>query len=86
LVENIQKKFSSSEKMDLSMTPQEVRELLRLKNWSQGELARQLEVQSSTVGRWLKGGLIAGPTKVILRAWLAQAREQKVGRKKKQPA
>lgn len=55
----------------------EFRELLALKKWSHGELARRLNIQTSTVGRWAKQ--INEPnaaTVMILRIWLAAARAE----------
>lgn len=68
------------------MNVKEVRELMHLKGWNQAELARQLEVTEGAVTRWFKGEHpIIGPTRILLRQWLEQARKE-AGEKEKQPA
>lgn len=67
-----------------TMTRKDILELLRLKKWSQGRLARELDTETSTVGRWIKGATSPnGGTRLILRQWLEEARASK---REKQPA
>ena len=55
----------------------EIVELLDLQGWSQGELARRLQVESSTVGRWINGATVpSGATQMLLRLWLDEARSE----------
>jgi transcriptional regulator with XRE-family HTH domain len=67
------------------MNPTELRELLRLKNWTQKELARQIEVNEGTVSKWLSGvNPLEGPPAILLREWLKRAMaENSSSRRKK---
>jgi transcriptional regulator with XRE-family HTH domain len=57
------------------MKRQEILGLLKLKGWSQGELARRLEVTPGAVSRWLNGERpVPGPARVLMRLWLAVAK------------
>jgi transcriptional regulator with XRE-family HTH domain len=59
------------------MKPKEIEELMLLKDWSQAELARALEVNRSAISRWIKGEQNpTGPARVLLREWLEEARKQ----------
>jgi transcriptional regulator with XRE-family HTH domain len=59
------------------MKPNDIRELMRLKGWTQRELARQLEVNEGAVSKWLNGGNDPmGPCRVLMRHWLIEAREE----------
>jgi DNA-binding transcriptional regulator YiaG len=59
------------------MNPKEIRELMRLRGWSQRELARQLQVHEASVSRWLAGDIdVQGPCRVLMRYWLIEAREE----------
>lgn len=53
------------------MKPQEIRRLLKIKNWSQNELARQLDMDPATVSRWVQGKVEPpGAVSVLLHLWL----------------
>lgn len=59
------------------MTPDEIRELMRLKGWSGMRLAINLDVTQNTVYRWLGGNHEAsGPAAVLMRLWLNEAKEE----------
>ena len=59
------------------MTLQEIQELMEIKGWNQAELARQLDLSEGAITRWLKGEhLPMGPTRILLRLWLAEARRK----------
>jgi DNA-binding transcriptional regulator YiaG len=65
------------------MKPSEILELMRLRGWSQVQLATELEVKESTVSKWLNNeNPPSGPARILIRLWLVQAREEA----KKQPA
>jgi transcriptional regulator with XRE-family HTH domain len=58
------------------MTAEEIKELLRLKNWSDLRLAEELGITQSAVLKWL-GGSSPGPTATkFMRQWLAEARRK----------
>lgn len=65
-------------KQGLSMKHDElvktVREILRITDWSQAELGRQVGVHEATVSRWLDDQTPNRPTLVMLRMVLEQAR------------
>jgi DNA-binding transcriptional regulator YiaG len=59
------------------MPPEEVRELLELKDWSTAKLAGELDVTENTVFAWLSGRRKAGgPARILMRQWLAEARRE----------
>lgn len=60
----------------MDMKLKDIRELLELKGWSQADLARRLDMHEATVSRWLSGATKpAGPARILMRQWLAEARE-----------
>jgi transcriptional regulator with XRE-family HTH domain len=64
-------------KMNVSV--KEIRELLRLRGWSQAELARQLGLDPSAVCLWLSSDrkqMPRGPASILMRQWLEAAREE----------
>ena len=59
------------------MTSKEIAELLKLKDWSQARLGRELDVHESTVSLWLSGDRHpTGPARKYMREWLDQARKE----------
>ena len=65
------------------MTKKEIVELMRLKGWSQADLAEQMDTAESAVSRWISGiSPPAGPARILMREWLERARDEA----KKQPA
>lgn len=65
------------------MSPKEISELLRLKDWSQAELGRQLGVHESAVSFWVHGERTpGGSSRKFMREWLEAARLEN----RKQPA
>ena len=60
------------------MTAKEIAELMRLKGWSQAQLARELDISESSISRWFSGKQNpTGPTRILLREWLARAKGEK---------
>lgn len=59
------------------MTIAEIEELLRLREWSQAELGRQLGMSEAAVSRWLTGERDPKtPVKILMRQWLIDARRK----------
>lgn len=62
-----------------NITLEEIIELMRLREWSQAELARQLGLTEGAISRWLSGeNTPVPPTRMLLRQWLAAARLEKL--------
>jgi transcriptional regulator with XRE-family HTH domain len=60
------------------MTTKEIEELLKLKGWSQRQLADELEVTEGAVSRWVAAGRVPrGPAAKWMRTWLTEARAKK---------
>ncbi len=56
----------------------EISELLRLKGWTQAQLARELQISPAAVCRWREGDRTPGkPAVILMRQWLTQAKEKK---------
>lgn len=67
------------------MTPEEVRELMTLKGWSQTQLGAALDISESAVSRWLHANRVPrGPASVLMRIWLEDAKGRRT-RKDRQP-
>jgi transcriptional regulator with XRE-family HTH domain len=65
------------------MKRQEILELMKLRGWTQAELARRLEITEGAVSRWLTGeNPPTGPARILMRLWLSEARDEV----RKQPA
>ena len=59
------------------MTPQEIRELMDLKRWSEAKLAAELNLSQYAVQKWLaEGRRPSGPASILMRQWLIEARKQ----------
>lgn len=57
------------------MSLKEILELMKLKGWSQAELARQLDLSEAAVSRWFKGEHCpTGPGRILMRIWLEEAK------------
>lgn len=70
-------------KRDRRMNMKEVSELMKLKGWSQADLARELEMSRAAICRWFGGEQQpTGPARILMRQWLSAAREES----RKQPA
>lgn len=64
------------------MSKSEIRELMKLRGWTQRQLATELQVNEGTVSKWLSGdNEPMGPCRVLMRHWLIEARARD-----KQPA
>lgn len=62
------------------ITPDEIRELMRLNDWKQADLAAVIGISYVTVWRWLtkekkKQRAVPYPTQLLLRDWLNKARQ-----------
>lgn len=65
-----------------TMGREEIEELINLLGWSQAQLARELDMSTAVISRWLTGERNPlGPARILMRQWLEEAR-----RKAKQPA
>jgi len=65
------------------MTKADIEELLRIKGWSQRQLAAELDVTAGAVNRWLRGNrAIKGTASKMLRHLLREAQ----GRQKRKAA
>lgn len=66
-----------------AMKRAEILELLKLRRWSQAELARQLHLSEAAVSRWLSGDSAGrtpgGPATMLMRQWLAEAGQRSRG-------
>lgn len=61
----------------ITVKKSEIRELMRLKGWSQAELGRQLAAHESTVSLWLSGQRNPrGIACKLMRQWLEEARKE----------
>ncbi len=59
------------------MKPEEILELIELKNWSRTQLAAALDVTENTVHQWAsKRRVPSGPASILMRMWLNEARQQ----------
>lgn len=55
------------------MRRSEIVRLMKLRGWTQRDLARNLELTSGAVSRWLSGDSVPmGPARVLMRLWLKQ--------------
>lgn len=60
------------------MSPEEIQELMTLRDWSMEKLADELELSGAAVYKWLsKRGPCSGPAAILMRLWLTEAREAK---------
>jgi DNA-binding transcriptional regulator YiaG len=60
------------------MTANDITDLLKLKGWSQVQLAGMLHVHESSVSLWLHGARNpTGPARILMRQWLDEARAAK---------
>lgn len=65
------------------VTKKDIIELMKLKGWTQAQLARELDLSEGAICRWFRGDHSpTGPTRILLRQWLTQARDES----RKQPA
>ncbi len=72
------------EQVKKKMSSRDMRELMRLRGWTQARLARELDVTEGAVSMWLSGQRpIMGPASILMRLWLDQARTEEEA--KKQP-
>jgi transcriptional regulator with XRE-family HTH domain len=61
----------------------DIAELMRLRNWSQADLARELGMSEATISRWLSGSRQpTSGTAILLQTWLSAAKDEP----QKQPA
>jgi len=61
------------------MSVRDIKELMRLREWSQADLARALEMTEGAVSRWINEGRCpTGGTRQLIMQWLREARENKV--------
>lgn len=59
------------------MSIKELDELLKLRGWSKTELAFNLRLTEAAVWKWYRQGTVPdGPTSILLRNWLEDAREE----------
>ncbi len=58
------------------MPPEEIRELMRLKNWNTTKLATALGLTENAIAKWLMRGANGpkGPAAILMRQWLAEAK------------
>lgn len=55
--------------------PEEVDELLLLRDWSYARLAAEMDVTEPTVRAWMsRANPITGPAGVLIRLWLSEAK------------
>ena len=58
-----------------AMKPEEIQELMDLMGWSQGRLARELEITPGAVSYWMsRDSVPSGPARKQMRQWLDEAR------------
>lgn len=61
------------------MSAEEIRELLRLKDWTKAQLAVALGLGQPAVERWLIGDRNpSGPASILMRMWLEEERGKAV--------
>lgn len=59
------------------MDKKELQELLILRGWSRTRLAAELDISENAVQKWFMAGRVpGGPATILLREWLAKAREE----------
>ena len=57
------------------MSSEEIKELLRLKDWTKTKLAAHLDLGENIVYRWINGDRApSGPASILMRQWLTEAR------------
>ena len=59
-----------------SMSRAEIRELLKLKGWTQARLATELGMSEAAVSRWLTDRKAPGPASRLMRQWLEESRKE----------
>lgn len=65
------------------MEPEEILELLELKDWKRIKLAAECDVTENTVHQWISGRRKAGgPAAILMRQWLNEARAEKPGKRR----
>lgn len=59
------------------MSKKEIKELMKLKDWSPSKLASELNLSEHAVYKWLNGDRIpSGPASILMEMWLTDARIQ----------
>jgi DNA-binding transcriptional regulator YiaG len=59
------------------MSTEEIRELMKLKGWTNTKLAAALDMSENGVKRWFVGDRHpSGPASILMRMWLDEARRQ----------